>query len=78
MALELALVDVDDPRLAAWERSREKSAQGHDAVSLALLRTFPRETPRHYPLSPTGRESLRRGGLAMTTAGRSPVRQQRR
>jgi hypothetical protein len=28
MALELALVDFDDPRLAAWERSREKSADG--------------------------------------------------
>jgi transposase len=41
MAVDLALVDCDDPLLAALERSIEKTAQGHDPVSLARLRTVP-------------------------------------
>jgi transposase len=41
MAGDLALVDCDDPLLADWERYLEKIAQGHDPVSLALLRTIP-------------------------------------
>jgi transposase len=41
MAVDLALVDCSDPLLADLERSREKTAQGHDPVSLALLRTIP-------------------------------------
>jgi transposase len=42
MAVDLALVDGYDPLLAELERSIEKTAQGHDPVSLVLLRTVPR------------------------------------
>jgi transposase len=41
MAVDLALVDCDDPLLADLERSIEQTAQGHDPVSLALVRTIP-------------------------------------
>jgi transposase len=41
MAVDLALVDFDDPLLAALERDLEKTAQGHEPVSLALLRPIP-------------------------------------
>jgi transposase len=41
MAVDVALVDFYDPLLAELERSIEKTAQGHDPVSLALLRTIP-------------------------------------
>jgi transposase len=41
MAVDLALVDCDDPLLADVERYIEKTAHGHDPVSLALLRTIP-------------------------------------
>jgi transposase len=40
-AVDLALVDFDDPLLAELERSSEKTAHRHDPVSLALLRTIP-------------------------------------
>jgi transposase len=40
-ALDLALVDFYDPLLAEVEHSIEKTARGHDPVSLALLRTIP-------------------------------------
>ena len=39
--VDLALVDFYDPLLAELERYIEKTAQGHDPVSLALLRTVP-------------------------------------
>ncbi len=42
MEVDLALVDGYDPLLAELERYIEKTAQGHDPVSLALLRTVPR------------------------------------
>ncbi|MGH8069390.1 MAG: transposase [Candidatus Entotheonellia bacterium] len=41
MAVDLAPVDCDDPLLAELERSIEKTAQGHNRVALALLRTVP-------------------------------------
>jgi transposase len=41
MAVDVALVDVDDPLLAALARDIEKIAHGHDPVSLALVRTMP-------------------------------------
>jgi transposase len=41
MAVDVALVDCYDPLLAELERSIEKTAQGHDPVSLALLRPIP-------------------------------------
>jgi transposase len=41
MALDLALVDFYDPLLAELEHYIEKTARGHDPVSLALLRTIP-------------------------------------
>jgi transposase len=41
MALDLALVDFYDPLLAEVEHYIEKTARGHDPVSLALLRTIP-------------------------------------
>ena len=41
IAVDVALVDGDDPLLADLARSSEKAAQGHDPVSLALLRTIP-------------------------------------
>jgi transposase len=41
MAVDVALVDVYDPLLAALERYIEKLAHGHDPVSLALVRTIP-------------------------------------
>jgi transposase len=41
MAVDVALVDFYDPLLAELERSIEKTAHGHDPVSLALLRTIP-------------------------------------
>jgi hypothetical protein len=41
MAMDPALIDCDDPLLAALERSIEKTAHRHDPVSLALLRTMP-------------------------------------
>jgi transposase len=41
MAVDMALVDVYDPLLAALEHSIEKTAHGHDPVSWALLRTVP-------------------------------------
>jgi transposase len=41
MAVDLALVDCDDPLLADLERYIEKTAHGHDPVSLALPRTIP-------------------------------------
>jgi transposase len=41
MAVDLALIDCDDPLLAELEGYIEKTAQGHDPVSLALLRTVP-------------------------------------
>lgn len=41
MAVDLALVDCDDPLLADVERDIETTAHGHDPVSLALLRTIP-------------------------------------
>lgn len=41
MAVDVALVDFYDPLLAELERYLEKTAQGHDPVSLALLRTMP-------------------------------------
>jgi hypothetical protein len=40
MAMDLALIDCDDPLRADLECSIEKTAQSHDAVSLALLRTI--------------------------------------
>jgi transposase len=40
-AVAVALVDCYDPLLAELERSIEKTAHGHDPVSLALLRTIP-------------------------------------
>jgi transposase len=40
LAVDLALVDGDDPLLADVERSIEKIAQGHEPVSLACLRTI--------------------------------------
>jgi transposase len=39
--VDLARVDGDEPRLAEVERALEKTAQGHDPGSLALLRTGP-------------------------------------
>jgi transposase len=41
IAVDLALVDFYDPLLAELERYIEKTAHGHDPVSLALLRTIP-------------------------------------
>ena len=41
IAVDLALVDCDDPRLAELERSIEPTAHRHDPVSLALVRTIP-------------------------------------
>jgi hypothetical protein len=41
MAGDLALVDFDEPLLAEWERSLEKTAHSHEPVSLALVRTIP-------------------------------------
>jgi transposase len=41
MAVDLALVDFYDPLLAELERYIEKTAHGHDPVSLALLHTIP-------------------------------------
>jgi transposase len=41
IAVDVALVDGDAPLLAGLERSIEKTAQGHDPVSLGLLRTIP-------------------------------------
>jgi transposase len=41
MGVDLALVDCYDPLLADLERSIEQTAQGHDPVSLALMRTIP-------------------------------------
>ena len=41
MAVDLALVACYDPLLADVERYIEKTAHGHDPVSLALLRTIP-------------------------------------
>jgi transposase len=41
MAVDVALVDFYDPLLAELERYIEKTAHGHDPVSLALLRTVP-------------------------------------
>jgi transposase len=41
MAVDVALVDFYDPLLAELERYIEKTAHGHDPVSLALLRTIP-------------------------------------
>jgi transposase len=40
-AVDLALVACDDPLLAELARDSEQSAQGHDPVSLARLRTIP-------------------------------------
>jgi transposase len=41
IAVDLALVDFDDPLLAELERYIAKTAHSHDPVSLALLRTIP-------------------------------------
>jgi transposase len=41
MAVDVALVDFYDPLLAELERYIEKTAHGHDPVSLALLRAIP-------------------------------------
>jgi transposase len=41
MAVDLARIDGDDPLLTELEHSIEKTARGHDPVSLALLRTIP-------------------------------------
>jgi transposase len=41
MAVDLALIDCDDPLLTELEHYIEKTARGHDPVSLALLRTIP-------------------------------------
>jgi transposase len=41
MAVDLALVDGDEPLLADLERSSEKTAPGHAPVALALLRPIP-------------------------------------
>jgi hypothetical protein len=41
MEVDLALVDCYDPLLAEVARSIEKTAQGHDPVSLARLRPVP-------------------------------------
>jgi transposase len=41
IAVDLALVDFDDPLLAELERSIAKTAHRHDPVSLALLRPIP-------------------------------------
>jgi transposase IS116/IS110/IS902 family protein len=41
MAVDLALVDCAEPLLADLERYLEKTAQGHDPGSLALVRTIP-------------------------------------
>jgi transposase len=41
MAVDVALVDCYEPLLAELERYIEKTAHGHDPVSLALLRTIP-------------------------------------
>jgi transposase len=41
MAVDTALIDCYDPRLAELERYLEKTAHRHEPVSLALLRTLP-------------------------------------
>ena len=60
MAVDVALVDVYDPLLAALERSIEQTAHGHDPVSLALWRTIPGvgtilALVRRYELEPIAR-----------------------
>ncbi|RNC64437.1 MAG: IS110 family transposase [Desulfuromonadales bacterium] len=41
MAVDLALIEFYDPLIKELEQAIEKTAQGHDPVALALLRTIP-------------------------------------